>query len=323
MTTDADARREQVLAALIAAPAGVSGQDLAERLGCSRAAVHRHVDALRRAGVDVDGVHEGYRLADGADPVSGLAATRALADAGVGPVTWVAETGSTNDDAVAAARAGAAEGLVIGADHQTRGRGRRGRDWRAQPGDALLFSVLLRPGGDVEAAGVLPVLAAVAVTDALGDAAGVIWPNDVVVGGRKVCGILCEMGADEAGVDWVVAGIGINVRGVPALDDARWTPGAVADAGAAPRRQDLLEAVLGALWGRYRGWRAGGPAAALAAFAARDRLAGRGVGVAVGVEHVAGTAAGVDARGRLVVRTAAGERVLSAGEVTRVDHGLA
>ncbi|MCB0883059.1 MAG: biotin--[acetyl-CoA-carboxylase] ligase [Thermoleophilia bacterium] len=323
MTTDADARREEVLAALVEAPGGVSGQDLADRLGCSRAAVHRHVEALRRAGVAVDGAHEGYVLLPGADPVSGLAATRALDGTGAGPVRWLAETGSTNDDAVAAARDGAPEGLVIGAEHQTRGRGRRGRDWRANPGDALLFSVLLRPGGDIETAGALPVLAAVAVTDALGPGAGVIWPNDVVVNGRKVCGILCEMGADESGVDWVVAGIGINVRGVPALGDARWTPGSVADAGAAPRRHDLLVAVLGALWARYRAWAADGAADALAAFASRDLLAGRGVTVAVGAERVEGTAAGVDDRGRLRVRTAAGERALSAGEVTRVEHGPA
>ncbi len=324
MTTDADARREQVLAALVSGrdQASVSGQELAERLGCSRAAVHRHVDALRRAGVAVDGVRDGYRLADDADPVSGLAATEAVAGAGMGPVRWSASTGSTNDDAVAAARAGAPAGLVVGADVQTAGRGRRGRTWAARPGDAVLMSVLTRPRVDVADAGVVPILVAVAVADALGDGVGVIWPNDLVIGGRKVCGILCELGADESGVAWIVAGIGVNVHGVPAVADARWRPGAVSTDAAPRRRHDVVCDVVTHLARRMDEWRDVGPGPALAAFAARDLLDGHGVTVTVGDHDVAGTAAGVDGQGRLVVHTPAGPQTLAAGEVTRVHHDL-
>lgn len=320
MTTLPDERREQVLAALIRHRDGVSGQTLADALGCSRAAVHRHVEALRRAGVDVEGVHEGYRLGADADPVSGTVATEDLRGSGLGPVTWVPETGSTNDDLVSAARTGASHGTVVGGDLQTRGRGRRGRDWHARTGEALLFSVLLRPEATVEAAGMLPVVGAVAVCDALGDDAGIVWPNDVVVDGRKVCGILCELGADESGVAWVVAGIGVNVRGVPEVPDARWTPGSVADAGEAPTRQGLLGAILASLARRYGAWAADGPAEALAEFGRRDLLRGASVAVAVGADTVEGTAEGVDDRGALRVRTAVGETALTAGEVTRVHR---
>ncbi len=325
MTTERDARREQVLAALVTRrdAASVSGQDLADRMGCSRAAVHRHVDALRRAGVAVDGVRDGYRLADDADPVSALAATEALAAAGMGPVRWSAETASTNDDAVAAARGGAAAGLVIGADVQTAGRGRRGRTWAALPGDAVLMSVLLRPRVDVAGAGVVPIIVAVAVADALGDAVGVIWPNDLVIGGRKVCGILCELGADETGVAWIVAGIGVNVHGVPPVADARWRPGAVSTAATPRRRHDIVCDVVTRLARRMDEWRDAGPGPALAAFATRDLLDGRGVTVTVGDRDVVGTAAGIDGQGRLLVHSAAGPQALAAGEVTRVHHGLA
>lgn len=321
MTTEADLRREQVLAALVqAGGSGLSGQALADELGCSRAAVHRHVEALRRSGVPVDGVHEGYRLGDGADPVVPSLVASALAAPIGGPVRWSAETGSTNDDAVSAARDGAPEGLVIGADVQRAGRGRRGRPWQTNPGDALLFSIVLRPAVPATDVGVIPVVAAVAVAEAIGDDVRIIWPNDLVVDGRKVCGILCELAADESGVSWVVVGIGVNVRGVPTLTDARWTPGALADGTRAPRRADLLVAILQAFSARYSEWREHGPAAALGAFAARDELAGRGLTAQVGDHEIVGTASGLDEAGHLRVVTATGEVALASGEVTRVER---
>ena len=230
MSSDTDERREQVLEALVTAGAdGVSGQLIAEQLGCSRAAIHRHVETLRRHGVAIEGVHEGYRLAATADPIVPRLVQVQLSAPIAGPVRWSPTTASTNDDAVAQARAGALEGLVIGTDFQTRGRGRRGREWRSEPGDAVLCSVLLRPPVSPADVGVLPIIAAVSVAEALGDDAGIIWPNDIVIDDRKVCGILCELSADESGVAWVVVGMGINVRGVPELADARWQPGALAD----------------------------------------------------------------------------------------------
>lgn len=320
MSALADERRGQVLEALAGAgAAGISGQAIADRLGCSRAAVHRHVEALRRDGLDVLGVHEGYRLGPASDPVVPTLVTRGLASPLAGPVRWSRETGSTNDDMAAAARAGAPEGLVIGTDLQTAGRGRRGRPWVTAPGDALLFSVLLRPRVSPADAGLLPIVAAVAVSEAIGGEARIVWPNDIVIGAKKVCGILCELSADESGVAWVVVGVGINVRGVPVLDDPRWEPGTIEPAGATPRRADVLVGVLDALGRRYAQWLDGDVPAVLAAYAERDDLAGSGVTLRLGDEDVTGTAAGLDDLGRLRVITASGERTLAAGEVTRVE----
>ena len=139
-------------------------------------------------------------------------------------MVWLAETGSTNDDAIERARAGAPEGLVVGADRQRAGRGRRGRSWLAAAGHALLVSVLMRPQVPPVDAGLLPIVAAVGTAEALGPEARIVWPNDVLIRGRKVAGILCEMSADQERVDWAVAGIGVNVRSAPGLDDARWSP---------------------------------------------------------------------------------------------------
>ena len=283
--------------------------------------MHRHVETLRRHGVGIDGVHEGYRLAVDADPIVPRLVQATLTGPIAGPVHWTPQTGSTNDDAVAQARAGAAEGLVIGTDFQQSGRGRRGREWHAEPGDAVLCSVLLRPPVTAAEVGVLPVIAAVAIADALGRSAGIVWPNDIVIDGKKVCGVLCEMSADESGVAWVVVGMGINVRGVPELDETRWQPGDLRGTTATPSRMDVVTGVLTALSTRYVQWLAEGPATALRSFAERDLLHGAGITVDAGGHATTGTASGVDEQGRLRVMTEAGEIVAGAGEVTRVERG--
>jgi BirA family biotin operon repressor/biotin-[acetyl-CoA-carboxylase] ligase len=312
-------RRERILASLVrAGAAGASGQALAAELGCSRAAVHRHVEGLRGEGLGIDGAHDGYRLGDDADPVVPMLVTPRLRPPVAGPVLWSPETGSTNDDALAQGRAGAGEGLVIGADRQSAGRGRRGRAWLAAPGHALLVSVLLRPDVPPVDAGLLPIVVAVATAEALGPGARIVWPNDILVGGRKMAGILCEMSADQERVAWAVAGIGVNVRSAPALEDARWEPGALGDLGDPPARADLLVDLLTALGRRYAQWVGGDPAGVLDAFAGRDALANREITVALAGEEVRGVAAGTDGLGRLRVRTPAGERLLGAGEVVRV-----
>jgi BirA family biotin operon repressor/biotin-[acetyl-CoA-carboxylase] ligase len=321
MGTEIDERRERVLEALAGAGEHeISGQALADELGCSRAAIHRHVEALRRTGLAIDGVHDGYRLAPGADPIAPRLVHARLVAPILGPVTWCSRTGSTNDDAVAAARAGAAEGLVVGTDFQESGRGRRGREWHADPGAALLFSVVLRPQLPTADVGVLPIVAAVAVAEAIGERAGIVWPNDILVDDRKVCGILCELSADETGVAWVVVGIGVNVRSAPHVEDGRWEAGAVADRTPSMRRADLLVDILRGLAKRYRQWLAEGPGPVLAAFAARDLLRDSGLTVRTGERDASGTANGVDEFGRLRLTTAAGEIAVGSGEVTRVER---
>ena len=265
----------------------------------------------------------GYRLDEDADPVVPMLVAPRLGPPLAGPVVWLPETGSTNDEAIERARAGAAEGLVVGADRQRAGRGRRGRPWLAAAGHGLLVSALLRPEVPPTDAGLLPIVVAVGTAEALGPGARIVWPNDVLIAGRKVAGILCEMSADQERVAWAVAGVGVNVRSAPALDDARWPPGALADLGPPPRRADLLVALLSALGRRYAEWAREGPGPVLGAYAERDALRGRPVVVSLGDEELAGECEGTDALGRLRLRTAAGERLLGAGEVVRVGPGPA
>ena len=319
---DTAERRERVLASIVGAgETGVSGEALAEAMGTSRASVHRHVEALRRDGIDIRSAHDGYRLAEGVDPVVPLLVTPRLSAPLAGPLTWLPETGSTNEDLIALARDGAPEGTVIGTDIQTAGRGRRGRTWMAARGHGLLVSALLRPGIPPVDAGLLPVVAAVGAAEALGADARIVWPNDILIGGRKVAGILCEMSADQEGVAWAVVGIGINVRSAPALDDARWSPGALADTGDAPTRANLLVRLLASLGDRYREWVRTGPDLILAAFAERDALVGRRITVSLPDGEVSGISGGTDELGRLRLTGDDGqEHRLGAGEVVRVSH---
>jgi BirA family biotin operon repressor/biotin-[acetyl-CoA-carboxylase] ligase len=258
------------------------------------------------------------------DCVDPAAVEAALAPPVRGPVVWAASVTSTNDLVAARARAGAPEGLVIGADHQSAGRGRRGRVWEDRPGDAVLMSVLLRPPVAPAAAGLLPVVAAVGLAEglaALGVPVRVSWPNDLLVPGGKAGGILCELSADATRVSWAVVGVGVNVAAAPGVATGRWAPASLAAAlgGAAPARQDVAAAMLRGLGAWCARWYADGAAPVLDAFAGRDALAGRRVRLRGPDGETAGVAAGLSPDGGLRLRGDDGVvTVLGAGEVTGV-----
>jgi BirA family transcriptional regulator, biotin operon repressor / biotin---[acetyl-CoA-carboxylase] ligase len=236
----------------------------------------------------------------------------------------VAETGSTNDDVLAAARAGAAEGLVMVAEAQTAGRGRLARGWVSPPRAGLTFSVLLQPGAAVVAArwGWLPLLAGLSVQRAvyrLGAVpAWLKWPNDLLLGPDrgKAGGVLVQVAGGAA-----VIGIGLNVSTGGNELPAGATSLALVEAECTDR-DPLLRAILRQLADDYLAWRrAGGdPASGLRdAYLEACDTVGRDVRVGLpGGEVVTGTATGVDAAGRLVVAGTDGERAVSAGDVTSV-----
>jgi BirA family transcriptional regulator, biotin operon repressor / biotin---[acetyl-CoA-carboxylase] ligase len=255
-------------------------------------------------------------------------------------VDLLAETGSTNADALDAARAGEPEGLVVVAERQTGGRGRNGRGWLSPPRAGLTVSVLLRPGAAVpdrgwspvppRAYGWLPLLAGVALLDAVRAFAEVPatlkWPNDLLVpvDGRdaKCAGILAEATGGA-----VVLGIGLNVT--TRADELPTTPGGLSPtslrlAGAAlTDRAPLLRALLRALADRYARWRdaAGDAQASGLRQSYRERCAtlGRPVRVLLpGGEELAGGAVTVDEDGHLVVNTPAGPHTVAAGDVLHV-----
>jgi BirA family biotin operon repressor/biotin-[acetyl-CoA-carboxylase] ligase len=216
------------------------------------------------------------------------------------PRLHLRETGSTNATARELAVGGAPHGTIVTAGVQTAGRGRQGRAWVAPPGRALLCSLVVRDPDRL-----LALRGGLAVADLAGPAARVKWPNDVLLDGRKLAGVLAE-GRPQEG--WAVLGIGVNVAVAPAELPAELRDRA-ATLGRAPGDiEDALRALLAALEHRL----AQGPAEVAAALHERDALAGEAVAWAGG----SGTAAGIDADGCLLVRREDGTEVaLDSGEV--------
>lgn len=245
-------------------------------------------------------------------------------------VRRVAETGSTNADLLAAAAAGEPAGLVLVADRQTAGRGRLDRHWDSPPGSGLTFSVLLRPPVPVGALGWLPLLTGLAVADGVAEATAVDarlkWPNDVLVGDRKLAGVLAEVSPGPASsVAAVIVGVGVNVELEPEQLPVPQATALSLEGASTIDRAVVLDAILVELDARVRSWLdANGDAEACglrAAYTVRCATIGRRVRVEMSqADAVEGEAVGVDEAGHLRVADpgTGGLRVIAAGDVVHL-----
>ena len=304
----------------------LSGDALARELGQTRAAIWKRIQGLRAAGVAIDGrAGDGYQLQQPLDlldaEVIGAALPTTLAPA-LASLTVAWSVGSTNAELLrcSAPERGTA---VLLAERQTAGRGRRGRAWTSPLAAHVYLSVLRGFAGGLSRLGGLSLVAGVAVAEALRaqgyhDVA-LKWPNDLVVDGHKLGGLLVEGGGEFAGPARAVIGIGINVRMPPSVAaqiTQPWTDLATLAGEPGPDRNALVAAILAALLPALEAFDADGLAPFLARYAALDCLAGRAVRVQDGERWIEGEALGLANDGALRVRTAEGERVFHAGEVS-------
>lgn len=321
---------EQVLAVLTQAGGGwVSGEDLSRQLGVSRTAVWKQIEGLRAAGYVMEAQPRlGYRLVGRPDAVTRREILPGLSTRRLGQVIEYRESvGSTNDLAKEMARAGAPEGLAVIADEQTAGKGRLGRAWTTPRGSALAISLVLRPELPPYDAPRITLVAAVAVAEAVrtvtGLPVGIKWPNDLLIEGRKVCGILTEMDADMERINFVVCGMGLNVN----LTQEQFPPevretatSLMAALGGKPVARALLaREILARFEAAYDDLVAGRFEAVLEGWRRLSVTLGQEVRVisVTGAPTIYGTALDVDPDGALVVRTREGvtTRVV-AGEVS-------
>jgi len=212
-----------------------SSDELCKVTGVSRTAVWKHIEDLRREGYDIEASpHLGYKLV-------------AIPDSLIpGEILWKLRTkiigrsvlsykkiDSTNDSAYALAEKGIAEGTVVIAEEQTKGKGRHGRKWESPPKSGIYMSCVMRPEMAPNEIAKITLLAAVAVAKAIrrftGLEAMIKWPNDIIINGRKVCGILTEMKAEQDSIDFIILGIGVNVN----------TPAASLPKGASSLKEEL------------------------------------------------------------------------------------
>ena len=320
MTTDA-----KILFALRANPDGVSGAQLAEQLAISRAAVWARIDDLRKVGYDIEaGPHFGYKLVGSPDA---LHADDLLARLGKTKVVGrdiqvFEETTSTNDVIEKLARDGVKEGAVVFAESQTKGRGRLGRKWMSPTHRGLWFSVLLRPEFRPQETTQLTVISATALRRAIktvtGLSAEIKWPNDLLLGGKKVAGILTEMSAEVDRVRHVILGIGLDVNQSDFPPELRAIATSLKiEAGEEIYRAELAVEILRELDFDYARICAGKFAAVADEWEAACVTIGKNVTVHVGDRKFRGHAESLDDDGALLVRTEHGhlERVIG-GDVT-------
>lgn len=321
MPADRPESEELVLAFLAeAVDEFVSGEAISDKLGLTRAAVWKHVEALRGQGYRIEAVPaRGYRLAGVPDRLTPLELRPLLNTHDVGRVVhWFEEIGSTNDRAKELADEGAEHGEVVVAEAQTAGRGRRGRAWASPARRNLYFSVVLRPDLPPARAPELTLVGSVALCDALRQAgvdAGIKWPNDLLVAGKKIAGILTELAAEPDKVDWVVLGAGVNVNA--RLEDfpeevRGEATSLLLERGQAAPRVLFAAACFTALETWLDRHDEEGFAVIREGWRARSVTLGREVAVKVDGRELTGVAEDIDEAGALLVRTAAGlERVLS------------
>ena len=308
MTTDA-----KILSALRASSGGVSGAELAGQLGISRAAVWARIEELRSLGYDIEaGPHLGYRLVSAPDV---LHADDLLARLGktkvIGRDIRVFEqTASTNDVVEKLARDGVKEGAVVFAESQTSGRGRLGRKWISPGRKGLWFSILLRPELRPQETTQLTVASATALRRAIQFVTGlkpeIKWPNDILIGGRKVAGILTELSAELDRVRHIILGIGVDVNLAANELPPELRKSATSlkiESGAPVERAALAAAILRELDIDYARICAGKFAAVADEWEAHCATIGCDVTIQIGGRKIRGRAESLDGDGALLVRT--------------------
>jgi BirA family transcriptional regulator, biotin operon repressor / biotin---[acetyl-CoA-carboxylase] ligase len=320
---DAAVDDRQLLAKLSAGR--LSGDALARELGQTRAAIWKRIQGLRAAGVEVEGrAGDGYQLLQPLELLETAAIVGAVPDAvseqlDTLDIAWT--VGSTNTELLRCSAPGRGSRVLL-AERQTGGRGRRGRDWASPLAAHIYLSVLRGFAGGLSRLGGLSLVAGVAVAEALREAGvvevGLKWPNDIVVNGHKLGGLLVEGGGEFAGPARAVIGLGINVRMPPAFAaqiTQPWTDlGQLL--GATVSRNAVVAQVLAHLLPVLETFEQEGLAPFLERYAALDALAGRTVRVEDGGTWFEGDALGLAEDGALRVRIEGVERRFHAGEVS-------
>ncbi len=294
----------------------VSGGRIGAELGISRAAVWKHINSLREAGYRIEAVPaRGYRLTGAPDSLLPEAIQAGLDCRVIGSrIRCLDEVDSTNLQACRLGDAGEEEGLVVVADRQTAGKGRMGRSWESPAGVNLYASILLRPPLLPFEAPRLTFLSAVAVCRAIQATSPlqptVKWPNDVLIEGAKVAGLLNEMSAETDRVNYVVLGIGVNLNMTAAQfpGDLRYPATSLAIATGRPvARLAFTRALLREIDRLYQTFLDFGSAPILEEWTGLCDMTGRPVQVDCGSSTITGTMAGLAEDGALLVRTAAGK----------------
>lgn len=316
--------KAEILALLREADGYVSGQELCDKFGVSRTAVWKAVNQLKAKGYEIEAVpHKGYYLKAAADVMNVPELESLRRTKWVGQEIHYYETiDSTNTKAKELAEQGSPSGTLVVADQQVAGKGRRGRSWDSPPNTGIFMTILLKPEINPNHASMLTLVAALAVAEAINDVTGacarIKWPNDIVIGGKKICGILTEMSAQFDYISNIVVGIGINVHNESFPEEISQVASSLfLECGQKFHRAFIIEKVLEHFEEYYE------------IFAETEDLTGlmnqynsllvnRGANVRVldPKKPFEGKAMGITKKGELIVDTWEARRLVSSGEVS-------
>ena len=316
--------KSEILEALRETDGYVSGQDLCNKFGVSRTAVWKAIKQLKEAGYEIEAVpNKGYHIVSAPDLMNKVELES------IRNTTWAGQeiyyydvTDSTNIRAKELAEEGHPSGTLVVADRQEFGRGRRGRSWDSPSGTGIFMTLLLKPEMNPNHASMLTLVAAMAVARAISKCADtealIKWPNDIVIGGKKICGILTEMSAQFDFINHIVIGIGINVHNEHFPEEIAETASSILlQTGKRIRRAELIEQILEQFEHYY------------AIFMETEDLSGlvkeynsilvnmnKSVRVLDPKEPFEGKAMGITKKGELIVDTWESRKMVSSGEVS-------
>ncbi len=303
----------------------ISGAELARQIGVSRNAVWKAVKSLENDGYIIESVtSKGYRIASQSNKLSAEIITSKLTAKKLGKrIIILDKTDSTNNYAKNIAAKGAVHGTVVVADTQTAGKGRLGRNFVSPFGMGLYMSVIIRPTFSIDVAALITSAAAVASAEAVeklcGNDVHIKWVNDLYMNGRKICGILTEasMGLEISSPDYVVIGIGINVRKFEFDDELGKRVSSIeTETGKIINRNELCALVLDRL--EYYMYNLE-KRSHIDEYKRRELLTGNIITASIGTEKIMGRAVGIDDNANLIIETEnGGRRNLSSGEANLV-----
>lgn len=303
----------------------VSGQELCSQLGVSRTAVWKAVNQLKEEGCQIEAVrNRGYRLVEMEDGITEAQVGSRLTTRYMGrKMVYFSETDSTNIQIKRLAEAGSPEGTLVVAESQSAGKGRRGRSWSSPPGCSIYMSYLLRPKIPPCNASMLTLLAGMACVRAIEEETGleakIKWPNDLVMNGKKICGILTEMNAELEEIHYIFTGVGINVSQMEFPEEIRKTATSLKLEGGAPvSRSALIAGCMKWFEHYYERFLSQGDLSGLKdEYESMLANLGRGVKVLDPAGEYTGICRGIDQMGELLVELPDGEvKKVFSGEVS-------
>jgi BirA family biotin operon repressor/biotin-[acetyl-CoA-carboxylase] ligase len=299
----------------------VSGEDISNEINISRTAVWKYIKKLKEEGYSIESSSKkGYRLVEAPDILSYEEIKDLLTTKYIGRnIVYLESTTSTNDIARKYAQNGESEGLVVVAEEQTKGKGRLGRRWSTPKGEAIAMSMLLRPNLSPQLISSITLAMAVSIVEALKDVTGyevgIKWPNDIVLEGKKLCGILTEMSAEMDVINYIIIGIGLNVNQEKFDDDIKNVATSLKRcSGKRFERKVILSSIINKFEKNYEVFKTKGIEPFIDSLKKHSVLLNKRVVISNINEKYEAEAIGIDKDGSLLVR-------LDSGEIKKVLSG--